>query len=175
MQSIRRPYGVAYCGRLFSKYVFAVVVPCIKHAYLFLAFKGIGGVATSLGCLLFAIINPDTTYWAFGLPASILAVLGADFVFSAGTLFISHIALSHEQSVAGAQFITMTQVNSPFLSNKLALLNDLSPWKLGTAFGVTTTTVVYNLVSVKLDPGRDVIVAYRAAQWTGCAFGGIGG
>jgi len=36
--------------------------------------------------------------------------MGADFVFSAGTLFIAKFALPHEQSVAGALFNTMTQV-----------------------------------------------------------------
>lgn len=36
--------------------------------------------------------------------------MGADFVFSAGTLFIARVALPHEQSVAGALFNTMTQV-----------------------------------------------------------------
>ncbi|KJA16451.1 hypothetical protein HYPSUDRAFT_207046 [Hypholoma sublateritium FD-334 SS-4] len=111
----------------------------------------IGGFATAVSCLLFAVIDPNTTYWAFGFPASILTVLGADFVFSAGTLFISRIALPNEQSVAGALFSTMTQI--------------------GTAVGVTVTTVVSNTVSGRLRPGEDTIVTYHAAQWTGFAFG----
>ncbi|KAF9478870.1 MFS general substrate transporter [Pholiota conissans] len=110
-----------------------------------------GSLATSLACLLFAVINPDTTYWAYGFSASVISVMGADFVFSAGTLFIARVALPHEQSVAGALFNTMTQ--------------------LGTAVGVTVTTVVYNNVGENLIPGADVIVMYRAAQWTAFAFG----
>ncbi|KAF8181299.1 major facilitator superfamily domain-containing protein [Pholiota molesta] len=112
-----------------------------------------GSLATTIACLLFAVINPATTYWAFGFTASIISVMGADFVFSAGTLFIARVALPHEQSVAGALFNTMTQ--------------------LGTAVGVTVTTVVYNNVGERLAPGEDVIAMYRAAQWTAFAFGVI--
>ncbi|KJA16450.1 hypothetical protein HYPSUDRAFT_147747 [Hypholoma sublateritium FD-334 SS-4] len=111
----------------------------------------VGTLATSVACLLFAVINPAITYWAFGFTATVLSVMGADFVFSAGTLFIARVALPHEQSVAGALFNTMTQ--------------------LGTAVGVTVTTVVYNNVGSRLAPGEDVLAMYRAAQWTAFAFG----
>jgi hypothetical protein len=70
----------------------------------------VGAGATTTACLLFAIIVPSTTYWAYAFVASIASVMGADFVFSAGTLFIAKFALPHEQSVAGALFTTMTQV-----------------------------------------------------------------
>ncbi|KAH9926758.1 uncharacterized protein B0H18DRAFT_974290 [Fomitopsis serialis] len=46
-----------------------------------------GGVAN----LLFALINPVATYWAFG----------ADFVFAAGTLFVAKVCLPYDQSVGG--------------------------------------------------------------------------
>ncbi|KAF8956149.1 major facilitator superfamily domain-containing protein [Flammula alnicola] len=114
---------------------------------------GGGALATTLACLLFAIIVPSTIYWAYAFIASVVVVMGADFVFSAGTLFISKFALPHEQSVAGALFNTMTQ--------------------LGTAVGVTVSTVVYNRVGAKIAPGADVISMYRAAQWTCFAFGVI--
>jgi hypothetical protein len=70
----------------------------------------VGAAATTIACLLFAIIVPSTTYWAYAFVASVASVMGADFVFSAGTLFIAKFALPHEQSVAGALFNTMTQV-----------------------------------------------------------------
>lgn len=116
---------------------------------------GVGTLSTVVACLLFAIIIPDVTYWAFSFPAICLGVLGADFVFTAGTLFIAKYALPHEQSVAGALFNTMTQ--------------------LGTALGVTVSTTVYNSVSKRVVPkGGDPILLYRAAQWTACGFGILG-
>ena len=41
-----------------------------------------------------------------------MSVMGADFVFSTGTLFIAKISMPHEQSVAGALFLTMNQVQA---------------------------------------------------------------
>ncbi|KIM37308.1 hypothetical protein M413DRAFT_20342 [Hebeloma cylindrosporum] len=111
----------------------------------------VGAAATTIACLLFAIIVPATTYWAYAFVASVASVMGADLVFSAGTLFIAKFALPHEQSVAGALFNTMTQ--------------------LGTAVGVTVTTVVFNRVGTKVAPGGDMLRMYRAAQWTAFAFG----
>ena len=77
--------------------------------------KATGTIATGLGCLLFAIIQVDAPYWAFGFPSAILIVWGADFVFSAGMLFISRVAHEDEQSVAGGIFQTCIQVRAvPF-------------------------------------------------------------
>jgi len=115
----------------------------------------IGTLSTAAACLLFALIIPDVTYWAFSFPAIYIGVLGADFVFAAGSLFIAKYALPNEQSVAGALFNTMVQ--------------------LGTALGVTVSTVVYNVVAEKAIPeGKDPIVLYRAAQWTAFGFGILG-
>lgn len=69
-------------------------------------------VLTGVANLLFAVINPEATYWAFGFPAAILSVFGADFVFASGTLFVAKVCLPHEQSVGGALFQTMTQVRA---------------------------------------------------------------
>ena len=38
-------------------------------------------------------------------------MFGADFVFASGTLYVAKIVKPHEQSLAGAMFTTMTQVN----------------------------------------------------------------
>ncbi|KAF9446080.1 MFS general substrate transporter [Macrolepiota fuliginosa MF-IS2] len=110
-----------------------------------------GTLGTSVACLLFALIDTKETYWAFGFPATILSVLGVDFVFTSGTLYIAKISLPHEQSLAGALFQFMTQ--------------------LGTSAGVTISTVVFDRVTLSLREGEDDIRSYRAAQWTGCAFG----
>ena len=116
----------------------------------------IGTVATTIACLLFAVIHPNDTYWAFAFPAISLGAMGADIASSAGTLFIARFALPKEQSVAGALFVTMTQV--------------------GTSVGVTVSTVVFNTVALKVASSQqiDQIVMYRAAQWTAFGFGVIG-
>jgi len=124
----------------------------------------IGTMATGGACLLFALIDPSATYWAFGFPASILAVWGADFIFSCGTLFVARVALPHEQSVAGGLFQTLTQ--------------------LGTSFGLAITTIVHNK-SVRRETAKEGIVpdrlasnasleamlkGFKAAQWAGFGF-----
>ncbi|KAG6811561.1 hypothetical protein H0H92_006865 [Tricholoma furcatifolium] len=107
--------------------------------------------------MLFAIINPNAVYWAYGFPAAILAVFGADFVFASGTLFIAKVAEPHEQSLAGALFQTMTQI--------------------GTSLGVTVTTVIFDRVTLQIANGDAAIIAspplksYHAAFWGAFAFG----
>ncbi|TDL21098.1 efflux transporter [Rickenella mellea] len=124
----------------------------------------IGTVFTGIACLLFAVINPASIYWAFGFPAAITSVIGADFVYASGTLFIAMISLPHEQSLAGGLFQTLTQ--------------------LGTAFGLAITTIVHNRVlrreaaklgydtahSLQDAPAPAQLKSYRAAQWTAFAF-----
>ena len=127
-------------------------------------FAVVGTLFTASAGILFALIEPNKTYWAFGFPSTVFSVFGADFVYSAGTIFIAKIAMPHEQSVAGALFQTMTQ--------------------LGTAFGLTVTTIVFDGVVKQqaADLGITVNAAgsnapqsaqlsgYRASQWTAAAF-----
>ncbi|KAI9069514.1 hypothetical protein FKP32DRAFT_1753776 [Trametes sanguinea] len=109
-------------------------------------------------------------YWAFGFPAAILSVFGADFVFATGTLFVAKACLPHKQSVSGVLFQTLTQV--------------------GTAFGIALSTIVFDATLVRsslatygvrvgrtgaaADAPRGELVAYKDAMWTGCAFGFAG-
>ena len=72
--------------------------------------SAVGAVGTTTACLLFAIIDPSTTYWAYAFVGTCISVMGPDLVFTAGTLFIAKFALPHEQSVAGALLNTMCQV-----------------------------------------------------------------
>ncbi|KXN82109.1 hypothetical protein AN958_03163 [Leucoagaricus sp. SymC.cos] len=81
-----------------------------------------GALGTAAACILFAVINPKTTYWAFGFPATILSVFGADLVFSAGSLYIAKVSLPHEQSLSAALFQTMIQVRLQTLSLMLPRL-----------------------------------------------------
>lgn len=71
---------------------------------------GIGTLATSTAIFLFIFTKPSMIYWALEFPALWLSVVGVDFMFSAGTLFIAKFAFPHEQSMAGALFNTMIQV-----------------------------------------------------------------
>jgi len=124
-----------------------------------------GTLLTGCANLLFAVINPSAPYWAFGFPSACLIVLGADFTFASGTLFIAKISPPHEQSVAGALFQAMTQI--------------------GSSIGVSVSTIVFNGVlrtqSRRLGVTPDAqgdnvplpaqLKAYKAAMWTGFAFG----
>lgn len=123
-----------------------------------------GTLLTAAAAILFALIDPSVTYWAFGFPSTVLIVFGADFVYSSGTIFIAKTSLPHEHSVAGALFQTMTQI--------------------GTAFGLTISTIVFNTVVDKESAELGVIVnssgtnapmsaqldGYKDAQWTSAAF-----
>lgn len=122
------------------------------------------------GCadVLFAVIVPRASYWAFGFPAAFLAALGVDLTFTAGTLFVARIAHPNEQSVAGALVQAMTQI--------------------GLAIGISVSTIVFNGVlkaqssrlGVALNAQGDnapmpaQLKAYNAAMWTGSAFGIFG-
>ena len=65
---------------------------------------------TGVAPLLFAVIDTSATYWAYGFPAAIAAVFGADFIFASGSLFVAKVARPNEQSVAGGLFNTLAQV-----------------------------------------------------------------
>ena len=116
---------------------------------------GVGTLATTSACLIFALMPPTFSYWAFAFPAIFMSAMGADLISSAGTNFIAKFALPHEQSVAGALFMTMTQ--------------------LGTTVGVVVSTTVFKGVARRVLPeGKDPILMYRAAQWTAFGFGVVG-
>ncbi|CAE6413972.1 unnamed protein product [Rhizoctonia solani] len=117
---------------------------------------GVGCFFTSLAALLFAVITPSATYWAFGFPAAAVVVFGADFMFATGSIFVAKIALPHEQSLAGGIFNTLNQ--------------------LGTAFGLAIASVVNNNVhrSALRESGDELgslLRGYRAAFWTCFGFG----
>jgi len=135
--------------------VIAVVIGRVPIVYIVV----MGTALTGTASLLFALISPSSPYWSFGFPASIVGVFGADFVFASGTLFVAKVALPHEQSVGGALFQTMTQI--------------------GTAFGLTITTIVFDKVvkrdtpagaTTPADSRAALLEGYKSAQWTAFAF-----
>jgi hypothetical protein len=130
-------------------------------------FAVIGTLCTALATLFFALTpsGQHVSYWALGFPSAILSVVGADFVFACGTLFVARVAAPEEQSLAGALFLTMTQ--------------------LGTSFGLTISTIVYNRVSKGARAGSEsgagegahgandaaALKGFQAAQWSALGFG----
>ncbi|KAJ8519130.1 hypothetical protein ONZ45_g3885 [Pleurotus djamor] len=148
-----------FIAGILCNFLVAQVVGRVPIVYIVV----LGASVTSTASLLFAVINPATTYWAFGFPAAVFSVWGADFVFSSGTLFVATTVAPHEQSLAGALMQTMTQ--------------------LGTTLGVPVTTIVFNRVVEQKSramrwrlnstgsnaPRPALLEGYKAAQW--CAFG----
>ncbi|KAJ7185184.1 major facilitator superfamily-domain-containing protein [Mycena filopes] len=123
-----------------------------------------GTLTTAIAPLLFALIRPSAPYWAFGFPAAVCSVVGVDFLFAAGMLLVADSVGPHEQSVAGGVFQTMTQ--------------------LGTSFGVTASTILFNHLQGPggggggFQPGqppqqRDGLASYQGAMWMGVGFGGL--
>ena len=72
--------------------------------------SGVGTLVASTGIMLFTISKPSMSYWDLEFPAVCLSVLGVDFVFPSGSLFIAKLALPYEQSMVGALFSVMAQV-----------------------------------------------------------------
>lgn len=68
--------------------------------YLFLFY---GNLAVAVSCLLFAVpIPPQTSYFAWGLFAMILSVVGADMTWPSLTLFVSKSVPQEDQALGGA-------------------------------------------------------------------------
>ncbi|EUC64803.1 MFS general substrate transporter [Rhizoctonia solani AG-3 Rhs1AP] len=139
---------------LLCNLVVALVVGRISGTAL-IAF---GCFFTALASLLFAVIIPSASYWAFGFPAATVVVFGADFMFATGSIFVAKIALPHEQSLAGGIFNTVNQ--------------------LGTAFGLAIASVVSDSVHRKTlresgDELGSLLRGYRAAFWTCFGFGAV--
>ncbi|KDQ16903.1 hypothetical protein BOTBODRAFT_30275 [Botryobasidium botryosum FD-172 SS1] len=150
-----------------------IVTGIMLNVIVFLAASLIPGVilisfgclATAVGCILFATIIPSAPYWAFSFPATILIVIGVDFAYATGSLFVAKIALPHEQSFAGGVYNTVIQV--------------------GGAVGLAATTVLYDQTALREaekilghpvtqveteGPHEALLKGYQAAQWLGCAF-----
>ncbi|OTA06014.1 hypothetical protein A9Z42_0067480 [Trichoderma parareesei] len=123
-----------------------------------------GHVALCVACLLYAVpIAPSTSYFAYGLPAMILAVIGSDTTWPCLTLFTSHALPREDQAVGGA------------------LINSVG--QFGRSIGLAISTAVQTAVMANARglPVKDAggIVAWdpeslkglRAASWMNLAFG----
>ncbi|KAF8479545.1 major facilitator superfamily domain-containing protein [Russula ochroleuca] len=149
----------------FSGVVANIIVALIIGRIDVIYIVAVGTLLTGCANVYFAMIDPRASYWATGFPSACLVVLGADFTFASGTMFISKVSPPNEQSVAGGPFQAMTQI--------------------GSAIGLSVSTIVFNGVlkaqssslGVSGDQGGDdapreaQLKAYQAAMWTGFAFG----
>lgn len=67
--------------------------------------------AVSMSSLLFAIpISEHTTYWAYGFPAMVFCVCGADTIFPVLTLFVAKTLPSEDASLGGALITAVGQI-----------------------------------------------------------------
>ncbi|KAK0189678.1 efflux transporter [Armillaria mellea] len=149
---------------IICNFIIAVIIARVSVVWILAS----GTLITACAAIFFAEIDPDATYWAYGFPSAIFSVVGADFVFASGSIFVARIVEPHEQSLSGALFQTMYQI--------------------GTALGVTVSTIVFNRVVAQDSLNMGVIVdnansnapqeallnGYKAAEWTAFAFGAIG-
>ncbi|KAH9977519.1 efflux transporter [Russula compacta] len=141
--------------------IIALIIGHVDVVYI----VAVGTLLTTCANIYFAVIDPSAPYWALGFPSACLIVLGVDFTFASGTMFISKVSPQSEQSVSGALFQAMTQI--------------------GSAIGPSVSTIVFNGVlraqssrlGASADHGGDdaplvpQLKAYQAAMWTGFAFG----
>ncbi|KAG7447360.1 MFS general substrate transporter [Guyanagaster necrorhizus] len=170
-QNYQRYTPVGTMIRLFPMFVTGVIgnfIIAIIIARVSVVWILASGTFITACAAIFAEIDPEATYWAYGFPSAIFSVFGADFVFAAGMIFVARIVEPHEQNLSGALFQTMYQT--------------------GTALGVTVSTIVFNRVVAQDSLNMGVIVdeangdalreallnGYKAAEWTAFTFGAIG-
>lgn len=124
----------------------------------------LGNTSVAVACLLFAVpIPPTTSYFAYGLPAMCLSVIGADTTWPSLTLFVSSCLSDEDQALGGALINAVGQV--------------------GRAVGIAISTAVQTAVMAR-ERGVDVqeagevrewedasLMGLRAANWTTFALG----
>ncbi|KAL6712226.1 hypothetical protein ACN47E_000103 [Coniothyrium glycines] len=68
-------------------------------------------ICIAISSLLFAIpISDDTIYWAYGFPAMVLSVCGADTIFPVLTLFVAKTLPPEDASLGGALINAVAQI-----------------------------------------------------------------
>ncbi|KAI1415634.1 drug resistance protein [Hypoxylon sp. FL1857] len=112
-----------------------------------------GNLSVSISCLLFSIpIPPHTTYFAYGFPAFILSVIGADITWPCLTLFTSKSLPQEDQALGGALINAMGQI--------------------GRAIGLAVTTAVQTAVIAR-DRGVPVEEAGKILPWEPASLNGL--
>jgi hypothetical protein len=141
-----------------------IVAPLLARipTYMILLF---GNTCVSLSSLLFAvpIDYATTSYFAYGLPAMVLSVLGADTTWPSLTLFTSEALPQSDQALGGALVNSMGQVGR---SLGLAVATAIQTAVMARARGVdvTDTGPIKNWDEPSLQ-------GLRAASWWNFALG----
>ncbi|KAK3985131.1 hypothetical protein QBC44DRAFT_275901 [Cladorrhinum sp. PSN332] len=118
--------------------------------YLMLA---VGNFCVSISALLFAVpIPPETTYWAYGFPAMVISVFGADTTWPCLILFTSHSLPQADQALGGALVNAMGQV--------------------GRAVSLAVATAIQTAVMAR-DRGVDVQNAGPVKPWDEASLRGL--
>ncbi|KZT51676.1 MFS general substrate transporter [Calocera cornea HHB12733] len=144
--------------------VFALIAAHVSGHLLIV----LGCIGTAIACLLFAIIDTNAIYWAYGFPAAVLDVFGADTTMGGGALFVAKVALLEEQSLAGGVFNTIITLGTSFTTTVTTIVYDTSVRQQMSAQGLMLNAEGSN---VPLDVQ---LYGYRRAQWAcfGFAAGG---
>ncbi|KAL7925159.1 major facilitator superfamily domain-containing protein [Trichoderma austrokoningii] len=123
-----------------------------------------GNLAITISCLLYAVpIPPTTSYFAWGLPAMVLSVVGADTTWPCLTLFTSRALPREDQAIGGALINSVGQIGR---SIGLAIATAIQTAVMARGRGVS----VKNAGSIKAwDP--ESLRGLRAASWFGFALG----
>ncbi|OTA91302.1 hypothetical protein M434DRAFT_397323 [Hypoxylon sp. CO27-5] len=112
-----------------------------------------GNLSVSVSCLLFSIpIPPDTSYFAYGFPAFVLSVMGADITWPSLTLFTSKSLPQEDQALGGALINSMGQI--------------------GRAIGLAITTAIQTAVMAR-DRGVPVEEAGKILPWEPASLNGL--
>ncbi|KAL6904359.1 major facilitator superfamily domain-containing protein [Trichoderma evansii] len=123
-----------------------------------------GNLAITIACLLYAVpIPPTTSYFAWGLPAMVLSVIGADTTWPCLTLFTSRALPREDQAIGGALINSVGQIGR---SIGLAIATAVQTAVMARGRGVS----VKNVGSIKAwDPQS--LKGLRAASWFNFALG----
>ncbi|KAI1342585.1 MFS general substrate transporter [Xylariaceae sp. FL0016] len=112
-----------------------------------------GNLSISISCLLFAVPLPDhTSYFAYGLPAFIFSVIGADITWPSLTLFTSKSLPQDDQALGGALINAMGQI--------------------GRAVGLAVTTAIQTAVMAR-QRGVSVQDSGKITQWDPASLTGL--
>ncbi|KAK2038476.1 major facilitator superfamily transporter [Colletotrichum somersetense] len=123
-----------------------------------------GHVSVSVACLLFATPIPtDTSYFAYGLPAMVLSVIGADMAWPTLILFVSKALPQEDQALGGALVNSVGQVGR---SIGLAISTAVQTAIMAKARGVSVENA--GPVEEWDQPSLDGL---RAANWMNFALG----
>ncbi|KAH6895940.1 integral membrane protein [Thelonectria olida] len=113
----------------------------------------VGSLLSAASPLLFALQDPEWTYWAAGFPAMCLSVVSTDLLFNVSNLVITSSFPSKDQALAGGVFNTVTQLgNSVGPAITAIIASSVTHTEMGESKGVNEADAT--------------LKGYRSALWT---------